>query len=259
MKPPCCDTSQLDFDRCLDIRLRTLNYRMILCPNCGKENGDLAVVCLRCGGFLQARIVTLDLFTTVWQIIEAPTTAMRRIVLAAHKNYALILSSLFGIHLSFSFIKILRLGEEFENLLYVIFAALLTGVPLGLLFMGLLTTVGVLTGRVFTVQFKWQGVLGVASYATIPIILTLIFVLPVELMTFGLYFFGTNPSPFVIKPLPSILFSLLDGGAIIWSIVLFVTGIRTMSGLRPLKALAVVLISVSTALVVCLEVAKLLT
>ena len=217
---------------------------MIQCPNCGVENGDLAVICLRCGGFLQARVPTLDLFSTVWQTIESPGRAMRRIALAVHKNYAIFLSASYGISLAFFFLWLLNVGETFENLLYLIFAGIVMGPILGIVHVSLICLVGVLVGRFLGVHMQFVNLLGVAAYATVPVILSLVFIFPIELMTFGLFMFALNPSPFVIKPAPYVIFLILDGATVLWSVLLFFVGVRTIGNLRPMRAALVVILAV---------------
>lgn len=229
---------------------------MIQCPNCTAENGDLSLVCVKCGGFLQARIPTLDLFNTIWQVIELPKRAMRRIVLAVHKNYAILLSAFYGIGLAFSFMWLFNFGERFENLLYLIFAGLLFGPALGVIHILIIATVGIVVSRFFSIRMHFADLLGVAAYATVPVILSVVFLLPIELMTFGLFMFAENPSPFVIKPFPYIIFMILDGLTVLWSIGLFVIGIRTIGNLKVLRAMLIVILTLSVSLFILFELLK---
>jgi len=215
------------------------------------------IVCMRCGSFLQARVPTLDLFDTIWQLIESPRKAMRRIALAVHKNYVIFLSSFYGIGLAFFLLWVLNLGEAFSNLLYLIFTAILIGPALGIIHVFLTSLVGVLIGRLMRTRMQFSNVLGVAAYATIPVNLSVVFVLPIELMTFGLFMFAQNPSPFVIKPIPYIIFMVLDGLAILWSLSLFVIGVRTISNLRLLGAALCVVVSTGLSLFLIIELVRL--
>jgi hypothetical protein len=230
---------------------------MIRCPNCGIENGDLGVVCVRCGSFLQARVATLDLFTTAWQLIEAPRKAMRRVVAAVHKNYTIFLSSFYGIGLAFFLLWVLNLGELFENLVYLLFTAILIGPALGIIHIFLAGLIGVLAGRLWGIRMRFGNVFGVAAYATVPEILSIALVLPIELLTFGLYMFSNNPSPLVIKPFPYVVFMILDGLAILWSLTLFTIGIRTLGIASFIKAAIIALVSTGFSLVLVIEFVKL--
>lgn len=178
---------------------------------------------------------------------------MRRIVLALHKNYALLLSSLYGIGLAFFSMWLFNLGERFENLLYLIFAGFLLGPALGITHLLLTASVGVLVSRFFRIRMHFANVLGVAAYATVPVILSVVFLLPIELMTFGLFMFAENPSPFVIKPFPYLVFMILDGLTVLWSIGLLMIGIRTIGNLKILRAVFIVIIILSVSLFVLFE------
>jgi hypothetical protein len=231
---------------------------MIHCPNCGVENGDLMIVCIRCGSFLQARVPTLDLFDTIWQLIEAPRRAMRKIALAVHKNYAIFLSSFYGIGLAFFLLWVLNLGEVFQNLLYLIFTAILIGPALGIIHVFLASLIGALVGRLLKTRMQFFNVLGVAAYATVPVNLSIVFILPIELMTFGLFMFAHNPPPIVIKPVPYIIFVILDGLAVIWSLGLFAIGIRIISNLNLPRATLTALVSIFPSLVVLVELVRMI-
>jgi len=207
-------------------------------------NSDLAVVCSNCGGFLQARVATLDFFDTIWQLIESPRRAMRKIALSMHKNYSVLLSGLYGINLAFFFMWLFSLGEEFDNVLYLMFTAFLIGPPAGLIHLGLVGAFGVAVGKVFGAVLRFIDVFAAAAYATVPLVFALVFVLPIEILTFGLYLFSDNPSPLVIKPVSYILFLILDGIASFWSFSLLVIGIQTVAGLNFWKSILFVGFSV---------------
>jgi hypothetical protein len=231
---------------------------MIQCPNCGVENGDLVIVCVRCGSFLQPRVATLDLFDTIWQLIETPRKAMRKIALAVHKNYTIFLSAFYGIGLAFFLLWVLNLGGLFVNLLYLLFTAFLIGPALGLIHVFLASLIGVVIGRLLAAPMRFFNILGVAAYATVPVNLSMVFVLPIELMTFGLFMFAHNPPPFVIKPVPYIIFMILDGLAVVWSLGLFVVGVRAISNLNLWRATLNVVVSTCLSLFVLIELVRMI-
>lgn len=176
---------------------------------------------------------------------------MRKIARAEHKNYLILLSGLYGMSLSFFFMWFFGLGEHFVNVLYLIFAGLATGPPIGLIHIGLIGVIGTIAGRLMGVHLRLIDILGVAAYSTVPIIFALFFILPIEILTFGLHFFDHNPSPLVIKPVSYVLLLLLDGLTVIWSIVLFTIGLKTLGGMVLWKSLlfAIVTLLMSFALI----------
>ncbi len=76
---------------------------MIPCTVCGEANDDLATVCTKCHSYLQAKVDTIDLFPTIWGLIERPGPTMKKIVLARHKNYVFVLLMLLGVATSLAF------------------------------------------------------------------------------------------------------------------------------------------------------------
>lgn len=197
---------------------------MRTCPTCETENDDFAVVCSQCKGYLQNRVPNLDLFETAWGILHAPVKTFRRIALAEHKNYVLVLFGLFGISLSYTAFWYFKIGERFDTLLDVIIWALLAGIPLGLILFPLLTLLYWSVMRVFGVNGSFRNSYSVLAYSFVPVVLTLPLVLPVELLTFGMYLFTSNPSPMVIKPSSFVILAGFDGAMALWTLLLTVIG-----------------------------------
>jgi ribosomal protein L40E len=59
----------------------------IICENCNSENDFFNLNCNNCGSLLRDKKPNIDLFATVWALIEEPTKSLRKIVFAEHKNY----------------------------------------------------------------------------------------------------------------------------------------------------------------------------
>lgn len=213
---------------------------MRTCPTCGTNNDDYAVVCSNCKGFLQNRVPNLDLFDTAWGILHAPTKTFRRIALAEHKNYVIALFCLFGVAVSFSAFWYFKIGEHFDTLLGVIIAALLGGPPLGLALWLLLTGLYWGVAKMFGVPASFRNAYSVLAYSFLPIILTLPIVLPIELLTFGMYLFTSNPSPYVIKPVSFVVLAGFDAVMSIWTIVLVTAGSVVVHRASALRAAGIV-------------------
>ena len=99
------------------------------------QNGELAVLCSSCKSYLQSKVDNLNLFETIWQLIETPGVAFKKILLARHKNYVILLSSLAGISMAFALFWMLHFGNRFENVVVLASAGALAGVPLGFVLM----------------------------------------------------------------------------------------------------------------------------
>jgi hypothetical protein len=197
---------------------------MIICSVCQTENDQFASICKKCGGFLQNRIPNLDLFDVLWKIIETPRNAFRLIIRAEHKNYALFLYTLSGIAVTFAGFWHFKLGNRFENILLIIFPAILIGLLIGIALCPIASSLHWGLSNILGNKSSFRNSLGITSYSLLPIVLSLLFVLPIELLTFGMYFFTFNPPPITIKPISYMLLIGLDVALAVWSWVLLIIG-----------------------------------
>jgi hypothetical protein len=199
---------------------------MIICSICKIENDQYATICKSCGGFLQNRVPNLDLFSTLWEMIENPKNAFRLIMRAEHKNYSLFLYCLFGVSLSFTGFWFWRIGEIFENILLLIFWALVSGILMGIVLCPFLTSWHWILSVMLKGKATFKTSLGIMSYSFLPIIISSIFILPIKLLTFGMYLYTFNPHPFTVKPLVYSILIGLDIVLILWSILLSMIGTK---------------------------------
>ena len=196
----------------------------MICSVCQTENDKYSTICRKCGAFLQARVPNLDLFDTLWFLAENPRKAFRLISQSEHKNYALFLYTLGGVFVCFVGIWHFRLGDRFETLLNLIFWALLAGIPAGIAMCPIASAVHWMLTKIGGGKSSFRNSLGTTSYALAPAIAALVLVLPIELLSFGMYFFSFNPDPMSLKPGLYITLLVLDGIVAAWSYVLMVVG-----------------------------------
>ena len=197
---------------------------MIMCSVCHSENDQYASICKKCGGFLQNRIPNLDLFDVLWKIIETPRNAFRLIMRAEHKNYALFLYSLSGIAVTFAGFWHFKLGNRFDNILLIILPAILLGIFIGIALCPIASLLHWGLSKMLGNKSSFRNSLGITSYSLLPVVLSLLFVLPIELLTFGMYFFTFNPPPITIKPISYVLLIGLDIALTVWAWVLLIIG-----------------------------------
>jgi hypothetical protein len=212
---------------------------MTICSVCQFENDDFAVTCKNCKGFLQNRIPNLDLFETVWGVIESPRATFRRIAIAEHKNFALLLFALFGLGLSFTALWHFELGDRFSTLLDLIIFATVSGPGVGILVSLVLTLVYHLLAKVSGGKAAFRTSVGALAYSLTPIVLSVFLILPIELLTFGMYMFTSNPHPYVLKPFSYVLLIGFDSLVTVWSVVLLTIGAAIVHGLAWWKSILV--------------------
>ncbi|MGH2568212.1 MAG: YIP1 family protein [Bacteroidota bacterium] len=218
---------------------------MIRCPVCLHDNDEFAITCGRCKGFLQNRIPNLNLFETVWSVLESPRTAFRHIALADHKNFSVLLFGLFGISLSFTGLWYFKLGDRFSTLLDLIVQTLIVGPFVGLAASIVLVLLFHLVARAVGGKAAFRTSYALLAYALTPIVLSLLFVLPIELLTFGMFLFTSNPHPYILKPVSYVLLVGFDGLMSLWSIVLAAVGGAVAHGLSYGRSVAVVVLTLA--------------
>jgi len=195
-----------------------------MCSVCHSENDQYASICKKCGGFLQNRIPNLDLFDVLWKIIETPRNAFRLIMRAEHKNNALFLYSLLRIAVTFDGFWYFKLGNRFDNILLIILPAILLGIFIGIALCPIASLLHWGLSKMLGNKSSFRNSLGITSYSLLPVVLSLLFVLPIELLTFGMYFFTFNPPPITIKPISYVLLIGLDIALTVWAWVLLIIG-----------------------------------
>jgi hypothetical protein len=198
---------------------------MILCPVCKHSNDEFSIKCVSCGSFIQDRVPNLDLFAMIWLMIESPSDAFKKIIIAEHKNFVLLFSLFFGIGVIFSLMWTRQSGNSFDNL----FPLLLFGTGIGLaisipLFYTLALAVHLVV-VLFKREAKFTVTYGIIGWSLLPIILSVVFILPLELSTLGLLLFSANPTAYEVKPLVTTVLLGLNGLMVIWSLLLCATGI----------------------------------
>lgn len=221
---------------------------MLKCPSCSFDNDDFATICVQCKGYLQNRVPNLNFFETAWGILESPKGTFRTITLAEHKNYVFLLFVCFGVAISFTTFWYLELGNLFDSLLFMIPWALGGGAVGGLVITPVLSIFVHAVGRVLGSNQTFRNSNALLAYSLVPIAISLLLILPIELLTFGMYLFTSNPHPYVIKPVSYVLLVGFDVLMTLWTIVLVVIGMTVVYRFSVWKATGAVLIILVVAL-----------
>ncbi len=223
-------------------------FRMITCTVCGETNEDLAITCRKCHGFLQAKVETIDLFTTIWGLIERPRATMRKVVLARHKNYAFILLMLLGIAMSLACFSYWQLGRHVSYGMLIV-AGVLIGPPAGLLFGVIASLLAGIIARMFNGKGNARNLRAVLAFGAVPVLMLLVVVFPIQFAIFGQYLFDHNPPPEVYEPTLHYALLSLNIAGFLWAVGLYGTGLavaNTISwwkGMIPALAIAAAVVA----------------
>ncbi|MEX1138847.1 MAG: Yip1 family protein [Bacteroidota bacterium] len=209
---------------------------MVQCPACSFKNDEFATICSNCRAFLQNKIPNLNFFDTSWGILESPFKTFKIIGIAEHKNYGFFLFCCFGIAVSFTAAWYLKLGAFFESLMDLIPFMFGVGVILGCVFALVVPFLHQRITKAMGATAPVRQSYGVLAYSLVPILASLVLVLPIELLTFGMYMFTSNPHPAVIKPVSYYMlvgFDVLFG---VWALVLAALGTRVVQGISVMRS-----------------------
>lgn len=217
---------------------------MIECSVCNTTNDHLATICKSCGAYLQTRTDSLDLFQTAWNVLENPKKAFHTIAVATHKNYSYIIPAIAGYAFVFFLFWLLRAGEYTNSLLNFLAAGFVAGPPFGILAVLIFSVVISILLRARGRDVSFRNCMAVISYSLIPVVVSVFIVLPLEIMTFGLFFFTSNPSPYLLKPFSYVALLVLDGIFSAWTLILISFGVKTLTGRRWIESAAYELIAI---------------
>jgi len=194
----------------------------ITCQNCKSESDFYRLNCSSCGALLRNRVVNLDLWSTLWQVIETPTQAFKNIIFAENKNYTFFIALMFSIRLTLNsfFVKSnLGKGINFQNYLGL---DLLIGIVTFIVVFLLTAIVQKLALKRFGVHTRFKDNFAVLIYASVPILISFVIFFPVEYALFGKYWLFFNPSPYMIKPTAAYVFTWMEVLMIVWMYILFI-------------------------------------
>ncbi len=192
----------------------------------------------------------------VWMLIEFPGKGLKKIVLAEHKNYVLMIAMFFGISSGFGLFWSAHAGNSYENIIHLIIAAsvtgLLIGIPVFLVMAGMSYVILALLGGKGT----WRNTYAVVGWALFPFTFATTVLLPIELAAFGLLFFSNNPHPYDVKPVVYAVLIGMDGLLTFWSLMIGAKGLSVahdVSIAKSILVLAAVSAVVLTLLYLCAQ------
>lgn len=197
----------------------------MLCPICGFENSKFNVKCENCRAFLQDQVYVLNLLETLSLLFINPSKGFHKIILSKRKNFSILLASFFGIAMSFDVFYLAKVGERFENLIFLILNMLWLGVILGILVVFLISLILKL------LLFRYRGIkfrdyFAIVSYSMFPLALSVLFLLPSILAVFGIYYFTESPEPKKLDPIPFYIFYAIGWILKAYSVLLLLLGLK---------------------------------
>lgn len=213
------------------------------CPVCRQQAAWMELRCASCGAVLRDRVPTLQLFSTIWQLLVDTRVAMMRISRSEQKNYVYLLFAAEGVVPATLALVTARASDT--GMEYGVIALLQWGGGfLAGLFIGpmLSMAAALLLGRARSTYRLWSALL---SYGMLPLALASVIVLPLQMAIFGPNMFSMNPWPGSYDPTSFWVLTLLLAVAVLlahawwWSALSLhvASGARRFAGLLLVPAI----------------------
>lgn len=191
------------------------------CPSCAAEISVLDLRCSNCGSYVRDRVPALNLFATLWGMIESPGDTYLRIARSEQKNYTFLLFALTGPILFAVLLAVARVGDTDIPFSYMLLACMAIGPVFGLFTFVAATAVLRITLKLnMQIHLRFRDIAAYSAFGLSPLFWTSVLVLPLQLGIFGILLFSTNPPAWHMQPLPYWSLMAVDIIALIWSLLL---------------------------------------
>jgi hypothetical protein len=192
----------------------------LTCRNCSLENPLFGLNCNNCQAFLRAKIPNIDFWDTVWSLLVNPVETAKRIIQADKKNYIFFLLIIILIKTSsmhFIVQNYIRDGEinnnSFTN-------SLLSGSLLSVVYFILFGSIITVLFSFLKIETRFKDNFSILMYSFTPILIGFLFLTPIHFALYGKYWFTINPSPLLIKPVPTYILYGIESVLALWVVFL---------------------------------------
>lgn len=202
----------------------------IICHNCGAENEYYKDICKNCKSHLRGRIVNIDLWKTIWYLIESPLKAFKEIILAEHKNYVVFILIVMGVKYFINSLVISNFLYHADSINETSFGQVF---PAGGIFIALVILLSFIFTRVLNMMGYrniFKSVLAVLTYTFIPSVMIFAILSPIEFALFGQHWYYSNPSPLALKQNAALILFGIEILVYIWGCALSIKGFISLTG-----------------------------
>lgn len=213
---------------------------IIKCENCGFENESFKMNCQKCNSILRERVVNIDLFSTIWKIIESPSIAFRNIIYAEHKNFLLLISILLFLKMVFTSFFLHALSGNYIDFSNYLFVNVITGIGTFAILILIVSAGLKYILKSFGISTRFKDNYSLLIYSHIPLLFALFFLLPAEYALFGKDWFNFNPSPFLIRQSASFILTGVEILLFIWSLLLLISALFIQSNSKKFAIISAV-------------------
>jgi len=217
----------------------------ITCHHCGAENEYYRDTCSSCKTYLRARVFNIDLWKSIWYLVESPGKVFKEIIFAEHKNYIVFLLIAMGIKFFLNSLIISNLIYQKDNSINETpFSQVF---PSGAIFAAAVLLLSYLYTKIFNTmgyRNRFKSVAAVLIYSFVPSVMILAILAPIEFALFGQHWFYANPSPISLKPGASYVLYGVEAFVYFWGWVLSIKAIRELTGNKKVSIIFGLLFSI---------------
>lgn len=202
----------------------------IVCKNCSTENPFYELICRNCKAYIRERVVNIDLWKTIEQLIESPVKGFTGIIHAEHKNLIFFITFMTAVKMLINIMLLspitARTNNPFEHFGRNFFIVLGLMLVLYLLFSVIEETVL----KSLKNETRIKDNYAILSYSFIPHVFGAVILFPIEMVVFGGFLFSNNPSPFILKESVAYILLGFEVLLILWQLFLTTTGFYVQTG-----------------------------
>ncbi len=175
----------------------------------------------------------LDLFSTIYALWKNPDSTLKRIILAEHRNYSLLLAVLESIGISFFFLYFIKAADVYSlDLSTLVLEGIKLSLTVFLVGIYLFSVLNYMVSKFKRTGAGFRGMVSGSIFALHPLAADAIFLIPLEVAVFGSYSFSNNPSPQIINPIPFYLLSFLEILTLAAAVYFFLRFSKVLFGVR---------------------------
>lgn len=192
----------------------------IVCNNCGKKSAFYKLNCDHCKAYLRTRIVNIDLWATVYLILESPRNAFEKIIQAEHKNFIIFLTILAGIKIFLFSVMANSVIDPLNKIVDYFVSNMFIFIGYASLVILLFSFIVTRLNSALGLENRFKDNYSIYVYSFVPLFISLVVLSAVHYALFGKYWFTFNPSPFIVKPAVAWIMSIIEVILLVWSILL---------------------------------------
>ena len=191
------------------------------CSKCNHINPPHKNTCENCKSYLRERVVNIDLWKTLFQLIDEPNVAFKNIIYSEHKNFIIFLLFFISVKnlIIARFLSVPELGLNGVTSSFIL--SLLLTIATTLIIVSSISFIQLLFYKKQNILLRFVEAFALNTYSLFPFIVGLFIIFPSELVVLGGDIFSNNPYPFQIKPTITYLLLGFEIITILFSLFLY--------------------------------------